>query len=46
MTALLIDSLSWFFIIVILYFLVEKPIKLNFSYSEIYTRLEKHQLSS
>ena len=46
MTALLIDSLSWFFIIVILYFLVEKPIMLNFSYSEIYTRLEKHQLSS
>ena len=38
MTVLLINLLSWFFII--------KPIKLNFSYSEIYTRLEKHQLSS
>lgn len=46
MTVLLINLLSWFFIIVILYFLVEKPKKLNFSYSEIYTRLEKYQLSS
>ena len=46
MTVLLINLLSWFFIIVILYFLVEKRIKLIVSYSEIYTRLEKHQLSS